>query len=808
MGRIITILILFLAAVASKAIASPEAQDTDIKGRVLNQDKQPLASASVYLMSSTANVLIKSAVTDENGVYTIIKAPKGSYYVEVSSVGYSKGKSAVFELGDKTYEVEDIVMGTSSQAIEAVTVQGQLPMVQNVNGKLVLNVENSTLAAGNNALEVVKRAPGVSVDKDDNLQLMGQQGVNVTIDGRQTFMTGEQLTNFLKSTDAGQIKSVEVTTTRSAKDDAEGAVGTINIVLKKNRTEGFNGSFVASAAHGKHFRGNSSLNLNYKKNNTTLFGSYAYTNNKEENEIQIMREIRGGNKTTYFDQNASMIEDNNNHNYRLGIEQKTSERNTMMLQLSGNRYSEDSENRSRTDIGFTPTSIDSVLRSPSFNNMSLDRMSLNFNNEFKMDTLGQKLTLDLDWSTFENRSNMNYTYRTEKLDGELYKPEEHERSNMPTDIDIYVGKLDYVKPFKKGNLEAGVKYSNVKSDNNMVFDQLDGDTWENVANKSNHFIYTEQISAGYLDYSRPFGKWTAKVGLRAEYTISDGNSVTNNDRVKRDYLDFFPSANIGYNLSENHVFSLGYAKKITRPNYRFLNPFRYYIDKLTYQQGNPYINPQYTHGFTLNYTLMKMFNFTLGTDITNDAMVESMGQDSVTNTTWVTRENLGKSMTSYLNLNLPFRIGKIWTMNNNITGIYMNFKGPIAGHVVDNGSFFVQANSFNSFKLNPQWSLEASINGNTPFVYNLFKIHARVSGDIGANYNFKDQKSSLKLAVTDVFRSNRNNLSTDFHEFQSRIRQYHDNQTVRLTFTYKFGNLKQQIRKSDSRNEEKDRVGN
>lgn len=806
MGRIITIMILFLASVVGEALANPKAQDTDIKGKVVNQDNQPVVSASVYLMSSTANVLIKSAVTDENGVYTIIKAPKGSYYIEVSSVGYGKSKSAVFELGDKTYEVEDIKISPSSQAIEAVTVEGRAPLVQNVNGKLVLNVENSTLAAGNNALEVVKRAPGVSVDKDDNLQLMGQQGVTVTIDGRQTYMTGEQLATFLKSTDASQIKSVEVTTTRSAKDDAEGAVGTINIVLKKSKTEGFNGSFIASAAHGKHPRGNTSLNINYKKNNTTLFGSYAYTNNKEENTLNIYREIRNAGNITYFDQKAQILEKNNSHNFRAGIEQKTSENNTMMFQVSGNKYSEDSENTSATTIGKSVSVIDSILRSPAVNDMSLSRVSLNFNNEYKMDTLGQKLTLDLDWSIFNNDANMNYHNRMEFPNGSLVKPETFDRSIMPTDIDIYVGKLDYVKPFKKGNLEAGLKYSKVQSDNNMIYDRLKGDVWENIANRSNHFIYDEQIAAGYMDYSRAFGKWTAKVGIRAEYTKSNSEFVSTGENFERDYLDWFPSANLGYNLSENHIFSLGYAKKITRPNYRFLNPFRYYIDEKTYQLGNPDVKPQYTHGFTLNYTLMQMFNFTLGTDITNDAIVESIGQDSIKNETWVTRENLGRSVTSYLNMNIPFKVGKFWTMNNNITGIYMHFKGPIAGSVVDRGSFFIQANSFHNFRINPQWSFEASVNGNTPFIYNLFKIQGRINTDLGVNYNFKDQKSSLKLAMTDVFRSSRNNLDTDFNEFRSRIRQYNDNQTVRLTFTYKFGNLKQQIRKSDSKNEEKDRV--
>lgn len=804
MGRVIVLIVATMVLFFNQALA--KAQDADIKGKVVNQDNQPVAAASIYLMSSTANVLIKTAVTDADGNFIILKAPKGNYYIEVSSVGFANAKSANFDLGDEVYSVPVIQLTTASQAIEAVTVRGQAPMVQNKDGKLILNVENSTLAAGNNALEVVKRAPGVSVDKDDNLQLMGQQGVTVTIDGRQTYMTGEQLATFLKSTDAAQIKSVEVTTTRQAKDDAEGAVGTINIVLKKNNTEGFNGSFIASAGYGKHFRGNSSLNLNYKKNNTTLFGSYAYTDNKRETELNLERTIANNGKSTLFDQKAGLIEREKNHNYRFGVEQKTSAKNTMLVQFTGNNNEEGGDNLSASFIGPSANITDSIMRANSYSLAKFNRYSVNFNNEFKIDTTGSKLTFDFDWSMFRTASDVDYFYRTETPSGALVRPEEQERSSMPVDIDIYVSKLDYVKPFKKGKLEAGLKYSNVKSDNDLGFERLVGGQWEDYEGRPNHFVYTEQVSAGYVDYSTEFGKWTTKLGVRAEYTISDGNSITKNSRVKRDYLDFFPSANLGYNISPNHILTLSYARKISRPNYRYLNPFRYYIDKLTFQEGNPYVNPQYTHGLSLNYTLMQMFNFTLGTDITNDAMVESMGQNKETNETWITRDNLAKSVTSYLNMNIPYRVGKFWTMNNNLTGIYMHFKGPIAGYYADLGSFFIQANSMHTFKLNNQFSAEANINGNTPFIYNVYKISGRVNLDLGLNYNFKDQKSSLKLAVTDVFRSNKNNVNTDFEEFNSKIRQYNDNQTVRLTYSYKFGNLKQQIRRRDSNNEEKERA--
>ncbi|TYR37576.1 outer membrane beta-barrel protein [Sphingobacterium phlebotomi] len=788
-------------------VFTAQAQQGEVSGRVFNEQQEPLANVSIYLLTAKVGALIKTEITDEHGRYIIKNVPNGAFLVQVSSVGYETLKSKSIQVAGQSVVVDDMILKPESQTIDAVTVEGQVPLVQQRDGKLILNVENSTLAAGNNALEVVQRAPGVSVDKDANLQLMGQQGVNVTIDGRQTYMSGEQLATFLKSMNGDQIQRVEVSTIRSAKEDAEGAVGTINIVLKKNRLEGFNGSFLASAAHGKHARGNTSLNLNYKKNNTTVFGSYGYTHNRQQFDLDMERVIPSDGTDRVFDQDADLIETNRTHNYRVGIEQKTSDRNTMLLQFSGANDDETFDNISLTNIGPRIGVIDSVLDASSKAIKPYNRYTVNFNNELQLDTLGTKLVFDLDWSAFRDNSTINYDYRTSDPRGNLLYDPELERSRMPVDIDIYVAKMDFEKTLKKGGkLETGVKYSNVRSDNDLQFEHFVNEQWQDYAGRPNHFVYTEQIAAAYADFSRGFGQWSMKLGLRTEYTISDGNSITLERRVKRDYLDWFPSANVSYTLNENNIFALSYARKIARPNYRYLNPFEEYVDKFTSMRGNPYVNPQYTNGFTLNYTLYKMFNFTLGTDLTNDAMVESLGQDSVTGQAWITRENLANTVTSYLNINAPVRIGKFWTMNNNLTTIYMHFKGPVAGEYADLGSTFFQGRSTNNFKLNKAFSAELSVNYNSSFLYNVYKIHARWGTDIGINYNFKDERSALKLAGTDIFRTQQNNVSTDFGQFNSMIRQYNDNQTIRLTYTYKFGNLKQQIRKRDAESEEASRA--
>ena len=788
-------------------VFTAQAQQGEVSGHVFNEQQEPLANVSIYLLTAKVGALIKTEVTNEHGRYVIKNVPPGEFVVQASSVGYETSKSSLLKVTGQPIVVDDMILKPESQTIDAVTVEGQVPLVQQRDGKLVLNVENSTLAAGNNALEVVQRAPGVSVDKDENLQLMGQQGVNITIDGRQTYMTGEQLAAFLKAMNGDQIQRVEVSTIRSAKEDAEGTVGTINIVLKKNKLEGFNGSFLASAAHGKHARGNSSLNLNYKKNNTTVFGTYGFARNRRQFDLNMERVIPSDGADRVFDQDAYLIETNKTHNYRIGVEQKTSERNTMLLQFSGDNDEEISDNASLTNIGPRIGVVDSVLDASSKSVTPFNRYSVNFNNDFQLDTLGSKLLLDLDWSAFRNNSKINYEYRTSDPAGNLLYDPELERSRMPVDIDIYVAKLDFEKIWRKGGkLETGLKYSNVRSDNDLQFEHFVDNQWQDYAGRPNHFVYTEQIAAAYADYSREFGPWSMKMGLRTEYTVSDGNSITLEKRVKRDYLDWFPSANVSYTLNENNILSLTYARKIGRPNYRHLNPFEYYIDKFTFMRGNPYVNPQYTNGFTLNYTLYKMFNFTLGTDLTNDAMVESLGQDSVTGQAWITRENLANTVTSYLNINAPVRIGKFWTMNNNLTTIYMHFKGPIAGEYADLGSTFFQGRSTNNFKLNKAFSAELSVNYNSAFLYNVYKIHARWGTDVGVNYNFKNERSSLKLTGTDIFRTQQNNVSTNFGQFNSIIRQYNDNQTIRLTYTYKFGNLKQQIRKRDAESEEASRA--
>ncbi|MGJ1266215.1 TonB-dependent receptor domain-containing protein [Sphingobacterium spiritivorum] len=805
MKRLIQLLI--ITAVFYVGKLNVLAQDNNLKGRIVDEKQQPVAAATMYLYVAEKQVLLKSTISNEKGEYEFVNVPEGKYIIEANSVGYAKEKSAVTDINGQNRRVADLVLKNSSTVLAEVQIQGKKPLIENKQGKLILNVEDSPLAAGNNALEIIKRAPGVSVDQNDNIQLMGQSGINVTIDGRQTYMTGDQLATLLKSTDGNQVKSVEVITATSGKDDAEGSTGTINIVLKKNKIEGFNGNFNVSAAQARRFRGNTSLSVNYKKNNTNVFTSYSYFNERYINDINVDRTIANNGINTNFSQISQIDARDRTHSYKFGVEQKTSAKNTMVLQFIGRNNNELNDNGSTTEVRIVNNPVDSIVRSVSDYKERFNNYSVNFNNEFKIDSTGRKLVLDLDWSKFRNSKGADYDNRTFRPDNQLIGTAELLQSDMPVGIDIYVAKLDYSHPLNKNHtIDLGAKYSNVKSDNDLLFEQFEGNNWVNDTTRTNHFIYKEQIAAGYVDYSGQFGKWGLKTGLRAEYTQSDGNSITMGKRSKRDYLDLFPTGTLTYTASPNHIVSVGYARRINRPNYKYLNPFDYFIDKFTSERGNPYLNPQYADEYKFNYTLLQKYNVAMGYTVKKDAIVESMGQDATTNTTWVTRENLGRNKEAYINLNVPVTVTKFWSMYNNMTAVYMKFEGEVANNALNRQTVLFQGNSMSTFKISSLLSAEANVNYMSPFSYNIYKLESRWNLDLGVTKTFKNQRSLIKLAVNDIFNTGNHNLSTNFGEFNTRIRQTHDRRVVRLTYTYKFGNLKNNFNKKDTGNEEKSRA--
>lgn len=799
-------LIIFLGIISVSSV-SVIAQQGKIEGIVQLEDQENLSDIPVILYNDATNKIIKTTITEEDGSFFIDAVESGRYFVQVSFLGYDLYNTPPFEVQNNHIKLDTIVMKPGSIELDEVKVTGQAPIIQSKNGKIILNVENSALTEGSNALEILQRTPGVSLGKDRDLMLMGQSGVRITIDGKRTHLSKEQLITFLESMSSSEIKSVEVSTNRSAKDDAEGSIGTINIVLKKNRIEGFNGSISASAGHGIHPRGNSSFQLNYKKEKTTLFGDFSYILNKWEYDNIGARIFPAPDAILQFDQRMIYQRAVPSQNFKAGIEQKTSDKNTMLFQVSGKFSNSDEDNKGVTKMGPGSQSIDSILNTDASLSTPFRSYTFNFNNRFVLDTLNSDLTLDADWSTFRSRTNTLNHYHTTQSNGEPLYTSEEERSFMPSDIDILITSLDWKKNMMKNSFRTGVKYSHVKSDNNFHFEHKIDGSWRDYTERINHFIYTEQIAAAYFDYNHSFNHLQLTLGLRGEHTRSDGHSITLDERVVRNYFNIFPSGQISMPLNETgDMLSLNYSRKITRPNYHFLNPFEYYLDKFMYRKGNPYLQPHYTHGIKLNYILKSRYIFTLGADFTRNSIFQSLDQNSSTGVSWITMDNMGKEMNNYLNINAPFEIGNLWNINNNLTFVYSHYKGEINGQELDKGRPFFQGTSMSQFSITPALQAELTINYYSKLRYHLFVIKGMGKVDIGMSYKFSDERSTLRIAATDIFDTMTSHVTSQFGEINTWMDQHLDMQAIRLSFSYKFGNLSQKAPKRSTTSEEKQRA--
>lgn len=781
-----------------------------INGKITDESGKVLDYATISLIKSSDSSTVKVLFSDEQGNYTFDQIKNGNYYVQAELLGFSKNKSESFQISESKHSVvlKDIKLSVNNKELETIVITARKPLIERKPDMLVVNVENSTLAAGNNALEILERSPGITVDKDDNISLNGKQGIMVMIDGKDTHLSSTQLANLLRSTDGNTLQSVEIINNPSAKYDAAGGSGIINIKLKKNKVAGTNGTFNLGGGRGNGYKGNTSLNINHKNNNVSLFGTYSYQQNDRTNLIDIYRIVGKNTDFTSFVQNNSMNSQFGSHSLRTGIDVQTSDKNTLSLQLSGLLNNSEDNNTSNVQIGSFESPLDSTLAATSQFDNQFKNYSINLNNTYNIDTLGSKLSADIDFSSFFEDNSADYGNFFYNKDGSVMRDPLLLQSNMPSTIHIQSYKTDYTHPFnEKSGLEAGLKYANVKTDNNLKFSEYIDENWENVANRSNHFIYTERVAAAYLNYHTKFKNIGIQTGLRTEYTTSNGNSITLGSEVKRDYIDFFPNISLSYDLSDNNQFSLSYSKRINRPPYGVLNPFNYFLDKYTYQQGNPYLQPEYIHAFSLNYTLMKRFNFSTGYEIRKNAIIEIMKQNDADKTTLVTNENIAQQEQWFLNANLPIKFTNFWSSNTNVTTFYLGFKSNQIESPISYGQLAFQGNSNHTFQLLPTLSADATVNYQSGLRYSIYKIGQSWSLDLGVNKSFKDKRANVKLAISDIFNTQSQHVSTQYANLNTSIDQKRETRVLRLSLSYSFGNTKISGPKQNIKSDEENRVG-
>ncbi|MEJ5993719.1 TonB-dependent receptor [Pedobacter sp. Du54] len=784
-----------------------------INGTVLDEIQKPVEYATIGLFKTTDSSLVKTTLSNPDGKFQFITVKTGSYFVKVNMMGFATHRGKMFTLSDDKLIIDlaTINIRAEGKTLKTVSITAVKPLIERKTDKLVMNVENSSVLIGSTALEVLQKAPGVTVDQNDRISMQGKQGVLILIDGKQTYMSSADVANLLRSMQSEQIESIELITNPSSKYDASGNSGIINIKTKKNKNGGTNGSLTASASQSKNFRGNTGINLNHRTAKLNVFGNYNYGNYRNSSLLDIDR-IANGTPNTYFMQIGETTRKRENNNFKAGIDYFIDSKNTIGFLANGYLNTGNEFTTNNTLIGRSFNQVDSSLMANSNQKDNFKNLSYNLNFKSILDSTGAEISADLDYSRYNGKEIANYENDYLFANGTRIRPLNLIRNSTPTQIDIKAIKVDYnVSLSKTIKLEAGLKSSWVKTDNDLQAEEFINSVWKNDVRRSNQFIYDENVNAAYTNINKQFKNTSVQVGLRVEQTNSTGNLITTNDIVKRSYLDFFPTFFVQQTLSKNNQLGFSYSRRIDRPSYDALNPFVYYLDQYTYNKGNPFLKPQYTHNFEVSYTLMQKYLLSINYSHVNDVITQVLLPDEKQKALYQTNANLATNISYGANLNVPIKLAKWWEMNNNLNVFYLSFETPnLGGQSLKTGKTSMQFKMQNSFTIVKGFTAELSGNYESPLDYGTLSIGSRYFMDMGISKSLLNNKASLKLAMSDVFNTIEQNITSAYPGLKYDLYQKNDTQMGRVSFTYRFGKneIKPARRRSTGTEDEQGRIKN
>ena len=792
-----TIILLFAYIIFFVSHAAGQAV---LKGRVschiVDVRDSSIIGATVTLSRTSDSTVVKISVTGLDGNLVFEDVPVGNYYLLVTGIGYKKAISNAFTIdtGHPDVAIGSLKLMTDVAQLSEVTIQARKPFIEHLDDRTVINVNNSIVSAGSTALEVLSRSPSVLVTGNDDIVLKGKPGVVVMIDGKLTNLSATDLANMLRSIPASSIDKIELITNPSAKYEAAGGAGIINIDLKKDERYGMNGSINGGFGQGIYDKFSSGINLNYRNNKINIFGSYNYLNKKDYQDITFNR--------TFFDnsvvdggsiQQSFLRKSFSSQLVKGGLDYSPSKSTTIGFVVTGLYSQYNSQGTDNTDV------LDSTAsrKTSSFRTLSESfrpRHSYTGNLNFKhgLDTAGQVITADLDYAHYGNDTHDNYTTDFFNLDGTPSQPRSISNDRNSGGLNIYALKADYVLPLRgRQSFEAGFKTSYVKTDNNLVFDQLVNNTEVVDSSLSNHFIYTENINALYVNYNKSFAQYKLRLGLRAEQTIAKGNQLNTDSSFRDSYIQLFPNLFFSDKLNEQNELNFSFGRRIDRPTYNQLNPFKFFLNPQYFVEGNPFLKPQLTYAGTLTYILNQKYTFSMAYSNTTKDITLILAPDLTAPQTIIQQD---QNLTGYQNysvsLSTPLNPFKWWNSSNSINAYYNIYKGDLSNSPLNSGKFAFDINSTNSFTISKSTSAEidgAFTSGNIEgYVY--FKHLFELSGGI-AHKVFKD-KGTFKLSIADPFKTEIFSGYTNLVNYSDQFKKYTDSRYATVSFTYRFGNTK------------------
>lgn len=785
------------------AFTNAEDKNGTIKGQVLDSQKKPIPYSAVALINPENQQIEKGTICNENGEYRIDQVAEGEYNLSVRMMGYETSKSELLKLNSKTRTVEKIiVLKELTQAIDEVVVAAKKEFVEQSIDKTVINPNASITNATENVYEILKKVPGVTIDQDDNISLKGKAGIVVMIDEKPTNLSSKELASILKGMMGKDVKNIEIIENPSARFDAEGNSGIINIKTNHNRAPGFNGNVFGGLNFVRTMGENAGINLNLNQGKFNLYGDYSFNDWSGRYIMEVKRRFMNEEMN-----GASQITKNNNtsngnaHNYKAGADYFLAKNQVISVMIKRNTGFYNNDDNGTTTFRNKIAQTDSSLVNAAKRENTWRRSTYNVNYKWDIDSLGTYLTADADYAhlIFDSENDQQSKYFNSN-GNELYKTT-NLLSKQNSTIDILSSRIDFTHPINSVySYEAGLKTSFVKTNNNA--------NMVGYFSQDDNFIYHENIQALYVSGKAKFEKTTIQLGLRMENTQSKGNSVSTQQINKNNYLRLFPSVFVQQKLTPDQNLGIRYSYRIGRPNYHSLNPFIWMIDPFTYNQGNPLLSPQFTHSAALNHNYKSMFMTSVGFNYTSDLFTDVIIQNDETKAIYQTSQNFGNAIDFNVSETVQLEVQKWWRLNATATGIYKEVNSNLAsGKQFKQWSYMVHAN--NNITLPYKIGLELSGSYRSKQLHGNFTMKPRYNIDLGVQRKIMKDKGVLKASLSDIFDTSSGGAFTKYENVDMDVKNKFETRRFSFSFSYRFGknDFKTRSNRATSSSEEENRSG-
>jgi len=793
-----------LLLLALPAFSQRTAAQATATGTVLDRTGQPLAFATAVLLQLPDSTIANSQTTTELGAYTFGGVKPGRYCVKALLMSYASARSVAFVVAKEPISVPALRLTAAATTLKEVTVVGTTPLLEQHADRTVVNVERLN-TAGETALDILKKAPGVTLDKDDNVVYRGSAGVTVMIDGKLTYMSGAALSSYLKSLPASAISQLELMPNPPASMDAAGTAGVLNIKLKRSQLPGLSGTYTLGLGQGRYEKSWAGTNLAYNVGKVRLFARLDAGRYNSFNRLTMIRTIRD----SLFNQENVWRPLTYAGTYATGADVALTAKQSMGIQLRGGFDQTDAVSTSNsvtTDRAGNPGGRRQMTNPKASNG---NNQALNLYYRFALDSTGRELSAAADYVHYSNASDQSFNNVVFVPSAEQSRPAEQLRSNASAETTIRAAKIDYVHPFAgtKWRAEVGAKTSWVTSRSAIQFDQLMESRWQLDALRTNQFAYDEHITAGYLSVNTTLSRLELKAGLRGELTQTTGTPAVG-PTITRNYFQLFPSAFASYKADENNQVSASVSRRITRPAYQNLNPFLNYTDFYTAQQGNPFLAPSLSQSLVVNYLHKDFQVLSLSYLRETNSVNNVISQNDVTKVSTSSPQNLAETSTLTLSSGGHTDIKKWWGVDNQLSGSYTQVSTTIQDQSVRLASYNWAASSEHTFLLPRSYKLMVSGSYDSPGVMGLYHTKASGAVNLGLKKQLWAERATLSLRVADVFNTSRFRSTLYYNNVNQTWNNQWESRRVTLSFTCKIGSGKTQARRAAASADEEGRVGN